>query len=105
PAGPWLRLQEQLLLRLSREPESPDFQGGTLKTNLDTALSFLSKTVPDFLGLIKGKKILDFGCGWGWQAVAMVLHGADCVVGVDILDESLNKARKRAGEYFCSDRC
>jgi SAM-dependent methyltransferase len=49
-----------------------------------------------------GKKVLDFGCGWGNQAVAMAKNGASEVVGIDI--QWHDRAQKLAAEHACSDR-
>src|SRR5205085_214541 len=62
----------------------PELRGYTLNTDLGNALSFLNKTIPGFISRIQDQRVLDFGCGWGWQSVAMAQHGAREVVGVDI---------------------
>jgi 2-polyprenyl-3-methyl-5-hydroxy-6-metoxy-1,4-benzoquinol methylase len=78
-------LQYRLLLRLSRDPAAGDYAGGTLKVsaNPDSALGFLRKTLPDFDRMIENKKVLDYGCGHGWQAYAMKVAGAASVTGYD----------------------
>jgi SAM-dependent methyltransferase len=54
---------------------------------------------------IKGKTVVDFGCGAGGDAIEMARRGAARVIGVDnrqrVLDEATRKAR-RAG---VGDRC
>ena len=95
------RLSEKILMSFSRNPAASDYPGGTVLTNVDNALDFMCKTVPDFRTYLGGK-ILDFGCGWGHQAVAMAKSGASEVVGVDI--GSLDRARRLAAENNCSDR-
>src|SRR5207245_10864755 len=85
-----------------RKPGTRDYPGGTEKTNLQTALDFLLKTVPDFIDLFQDKTVLDFGCGYGWQAIAMVQRGARHVVGVDIVHA--RKAADNAAAHACSDR-
>lgn len=97
-------LGERILLSLSRKPGTPDYPGGTLKANLDNALEFLLKTVPGFLEMIRDKAVLDFGCGWGWQAVAMAKHGARRVVGVDVVRENLEKAKALVNRYQLGDQ-
>lgn len=94
---------ERILLGLSRAPGTPDYPGGTLKTNMNNSLDYLMKTIPDFLEIIRGKSVLDFGCGWGWQAVAMVRQGARFVVGIDIVRENLEKSRALAKSYQLGD--
>jgi 2-polyprenyl-3-methyl-5-hydroxy-6-metoxy-1,4-benzoquinol methylase len=51
-----------------------------------------SYRVPDDL---RGKRILDVGCGTGVNAVILALLGAD-VTGIDISPKSIEIARKRA---------
>src|SRR5581483_5364790 len=75
---------ERVLLKFCRPVDSPPYPGGTDRATIDNALDFLKKTVPDFLGLIRGKSILDFGCGYGQQAAALVLAGAANVTGLDL---------------------
>jgi SAM-dependent methyltransferase len=93
---------ERILLLLSRKPGTRDYPGGTEKTNLDNALEFLCKTVPRFMDLFQGKAVLDFGCGYGFQAIAMVQRGARYVVGVDIVHAQ--KAADNARAHGCADR-
>src|ERR1700691_84317 len=64
------RFAERILVSFCREPSAPDYAGGTVKATVDNSLDFLSRTVPDFHSRFVGKKVLDFGCGWGNQAVA-----------------------------------
>src|SRR6266436_5388818 len=86
-----------VLNHISRDPKAPDCSAGTLKTNLDNALDFLNKTLPDFNQRVRNKRVLDFGCGWGWQAVAILKQcQAAHVVGVDIVKEHVAKARRLA---------
>jgi SAM-dependent methyltransferase len=54
---------------------------------------------------ISGKTVIDFGCGEGQQAVEMALKGARKVVGIDIRESILEKARELALRYKVSDRC
>ena len=93
---------ERILLILSRKPGTRDFPGGTDKTSLENALEFLCKTVPRFMDLFPGKAVLDFGCGYGLQAIAMVQGGASHVVGVDIV--YAKKAAENAAAQGCADR-
>jgi SAM-dependent methyltransferase len=50
--------------------------------------------------LIKGKRVLDFGCGTGPLGALCAKNGSASVVGLDLLDKSIARARKhclRAG--------
>jgi SAM-dependent methyltransferase len=61
---------------------------------------------PDFLQTIRGKRVIDFGCGEGAEAIEMALNGAGKVVGIDIRENLLDIARQNARaagvENICS---
>lgn len=61
---------------------------------------------PDFLQSIRGKSVIDFGCGEGAEAIEMALNGATKVVGIDIrenlLDIATQSARAAGVENLCS---
>ena len=77
-------LGELILKALSRDPSTEDYPGGTALANMDNALDFILKTVPGFVGLVRSKDVLDFGCGAGFQAAALARSYARSVVGVDL---------------------
>ena len=54
---------------------------------------------------IRGKTVIDFGCGRGLQAVELALLGAGHVIGLDIREDELVYGRRRALEAGVSDRC
>lgn len=49
----------------------------------------LQKLFPDF----SGKRVLDLGCGFGWHCRYAADHGAAAVIGVDLSEKMLEKAR------------
>lgn len=51
----------------------------------------LQKMLPDF----QGKQVLDIGCGFGWHCIYAAEHGASQVVGTDISEKMLEKARQK----------
>lgn len=61
----------------------------------------LEKMMPD----MKGKKVLDLGCGYGWHCMYAVDRGAAEVVGLDASWRMLEVAREKSGEreiqYLC----
>lgn len=59
---------------------------------------------PGIWDRIRGKTVLDFGCGSGTEAVEMAEHGASRVIGVDIDEPSLLRAKQQAQERGVSDR-
>ena len=91
-----MRLAERILLFLSRKPGSEDYQAVKADWDLNNALSLLNKSFPDFKTAIIGNKIVDFGCGMGYQSISMAQNGAKYVLGVDINKKALSKAQDLA---------
>jgi len=58
-----------------------------------------------FFDDIRGRTVIDFGCGTGGEAVEMAERGARRVIGVDIRDSWLAAARRHAHAHGVSDRC
>lgn len=52
--------------------------------------SELQKLLPDF----EGRTVLDLGCGYGWHCKYAAEHGATAVLGTDISQKMLEKARQ-----------
>ena len=52
--------------------------------------------------MIRNRIVLDYGCGLGWQALAMAKEGARRVVGIDT--RLLDQARRHAGQYSYGDK-
>lgn len=50
----------------------------------------LKNMLPDF----KGKNVLDLGCGFGWHCRYAIESGATSVVGIDLSEKMLTKARE-----------
>lgn len=50
----------------------------------------LKNMLPDF----SGKDILDLGCGFGWHCRYAIENGAKSVIGVDLSEKMLEKAKK-----------
>ncbi len=59
----------------------------------------------EFCRNLKGKVIVDFGCGEGLEAIDMVAHGAVGVIGVDIRETILAQARQHASDALITHRC
>lgn len=64
----------------------PNYKGGS---KIETLFG------PDFWGQIRGKTVLDFGCGDGEEALDIARHGAARVIGLDSWEERLIAARAR----------
>ena len=54
---------------------------------------------------LANKTVVDFGCEDGIEAVDMAKHGVGRVIGIDIREGPLEKARKLAAEAGLEDRC
>lgn len=96
-----MTLSETLLLRLSQEPGLLRPEPTYLEHN---PLGLLCRLFPDFLKRIQGKSILDFGCGTGRQAIALVQSGASVVIGIDTNEAILLTARENAARAGISSR-
>ena len=59
---------------------------------------------PDFWPSIAGKTVIDFGCGYGNEAIALAHSGARAVIGLDIREEVLEIARNKAELAGLNDR-
>jgi SAM-dependent methyltransferase len=98
-------LAGHVLMRLS-----PDGEGG-LAQGVPPAYRNRSKMEvllgPGIWEELRGKTVVDFGCGPGLEAVEMVEHGARHVIGIDIdeLDRWLERAVIHARERGVADRC
>ncbi len=98
-----MRLAERLLLLLSRRPGNKDYDT-TESWNIDNALSILCRDFPDFMSSIVDREVIDFGCGMGYQVVAMALYGAKYVVGIDINEDALKKGQKMAHSFGITEK-
>jgi ubiquinone/menaquinone biosynthesis C-methylase UbiE len=89
-------LEDRVLDWLAQPVDAPE-SGSTASYTLDNCLDFPRKTLPDFDNLVRGKRVLDFGCGPGWQAATMAGRcGAAHVTGLDINQKWLQAGRDLA---------
>lgn len=89
------------LLARFGNPERAGWMDGSVYANRSKIEVLLGQGVWD---QIRGRTVMDFGCGEGVEAVELALHGASHVVGVDIVESALERARQRAresGVYEC----
>lgn len=92
------RLGIWLLRRLARRrPETPQGSGQGYGDTADE-LSKVSYFLPWFPVLVKGCRVLDYGCGTGRQVLAMASAGAAEVIGLDIQTRVLAEARVSASD-------
>lgn len=60
---------------------------------------------PRFWDEIAGRTVIDFGCGTGDEAIELAQRGARRVVGIDIREDLLDRARESARRAGVHDRC
>lgn len=100
-----MRIGERLLLALSRNPQNRDYHMSVDDVTVEKALDLLINSFgTTFLSQIRGKKLLDYGCGRGMQCIALALNGADRVVGLDIREGLVDEGRKLARQFKVSDK-
>jgi SAM-dependent methyltransferase len=93
-------LQYRILKKIS--PGAPDCcSGGAYKdkSKLEVLLG------NNFLSRITGKVVVDFGCGEGADAVEMAKRGAGRVIGIDIRDDVLEAAKRKAQSAGVDNLC
>ena len=93
-------LQFKILKRISPGHQILDGESAYAgKSKLDVLLG------KEFLARISGKTVVDFGCGEGDDSIEMARKGAGRVIGVDIRDDVLQTAARKAQEAGVGDKC
>ncbi len=90
---------ERILLLLSREPDSQDYFEKGRTVTIDNSLDLLKRVFPDFSTLVSGKRIIDFGCGAGYQGIALAQRYDCSVVGIDTNKKILRQAIDNAKQH------
>jgi len=95
---------EWLLRKFCRDPRR-DTTYNREGWSMENALAFLEEEIPDIRSMIEGKVVLDFGCGYGFQVVAMAKYwnAAKCI-GVDIVQRYVDRARQLAQEHGVQEK-
>ena len=97
-----MKIRERILLFLSRAPESNDYSLSKSKITIENALDLLTRVIPSFNSIVSGKRIIDFGCGLGYQSIALVEKYNCSVVGIDSNRKTLRKAIDNAKTHNIS---
>src|SRR5690348_7254385 len=77
-------------------------RGGTVSAYPAVATAYAHRSKlevlfgPEVWDSVRGKEVLDFGCGEGNEAVDVALHGARRVIGLDLYDKWLNASARLA---------
>lgn len=60
---------------------------------------------PEIWTEVRGKVVIDFGCGTGTEVIEIAQRGADRVIGIDIRENVLEAGRLTADKAGLSHRC
>lgn len=91
----------RLLRRISTDGET-GYCDGSAYEGVSKVETLLGKSIWDET---RDKVVIDFGCGDGEDAVEIAKRSARKVIGVDILEHSLARARQRASEHGVTGKC
>jgi SAM-dependent methyltransferase len=86
-------------------------RGGTVSAYPAVATAYAHRSKlevlfgPEVWDSVRGKEVLDFGCGEGNEAVDVALHGARRVIGLDLYDKWLNASARLAEAKGVTDKC
>jgi SAM-dependent methyltransferase len=93
-------ISERIIEAFCLPPErvGKEIQNDAQKELTGKELNLLHSEFPDFENWIKGKAVVDFGCGLGFQTTALANVGAEKVLGLDVNAEYIDYANRYAGE-------
>ena len=89
------RLGEYILTKFSRDINSEDYKDSEYEAVHNDVSKYsrnLERTFPDMRKLVTGKRVLDIGCSWGLETIAIFLLGAAEVNGIDIRINTLKNS-------------
>jgi SAM-dependent methyltransferase len=91
------------LLRWLKPGSAVRLDSGTEYANRSKLEALLG---PDIWNELRGKVVLDFGCGDGHEALDIARRGAaERVIGLDIRPHIIDDANRRAADAGLTDRC
>ncbi|MFH0775334.1 MAG: methyltransferase domain-containing protein [bacterium] len=93
-----MRIGEIVLRAFSKKPYKGDYNQDTEQELSHNELSLLRKEFPQFSTLVKGKRVVDFGCGRGRQSISLVREEGCYVCGIDTNINILQQAKKLGSE-------
>jgi len=91
-----MTIGEIVLKLLSRDPDIEDYPEDALQSGDGNELALLTKEFGNLRVRLGNKKIVDFGCGEGRQAIALAREASAFVCGIDSNEKTLLSAKKRA---------
>jgi|SRR5690606_7315752 len=96
--GGWIA--QQVLSRVARRGDGRmDGSAYAGRSKLEVLLG------PEVWERCRGRTVIDFGCGEGHEAVELARHGAATVIGIDVLEPYLERARRLARDSGEHERC
>lgn len=97
------RLLRWLSLPVIGAFEPGNYERPTTQWSEENALSVLIRNFPELIPAIlrPGCRVLDYGCGDGFQSVAFARAGATAVLGVDLSEQRLQHGRRMAADLPC----
>ncbi len=98
-----MNIAEKLLLKFCIKKQDDMNSSLSSRGDFTEAMSQLTTSFSGFENDVKGKRVLDFGCGEGEQAIFMARSGAAFVVGVDINRGDIAKASIKARQLGISE--
>ena len=87
-----------------RAAESHDYPQPNAEVTIDQALNLLTRLFPSFNHLVSGKRVVDFGCGVGYQSIGLVKKFGCSVVGIDSNENTLRMAIENAKDHKISSK-
>ena len=89
-----MSIAERILARLSRDPGTGDYASALTyeHVTVENALATLTGAFPRFDELVRGRRVVDFGCGLGFQSLALATKYDCTVVGIDTNPKGISKA-------------
>lgn len=96
----WSDLQYRILKRIS--PQEPRYLSGAIYAGKSKIKTLLGDRVRQEL---RGKVVVDFGCGDGYEAIELAQSGAAQVIGIDNRESALHRAKQNAKRAGVQDIC
>lgn len=96
----WTNLQYRILKRIS--PQAPCYLSGAVYAGKSKIRVLLGEQA---LEELRGKVVIDFGCGDGLEAIELAQSGAVQVIGIDNREQALRRARENARCAGVQDVC
>ena len=94
---------EAILRALSKRPGTGDYGPGDEDDMAGRELALLRGAFPHFSDLVHGKRVVDFGCGFGKQSLALAREEGCQVLGIDANPTRVQKCRRLAADKGFDD--